>query len=291
MGKSWLVSLELMHIVLKICTHLLFSAQLDSLKRGLRDALPSPKKETNTMKPPSLLSRQSMSQTSTIASSEELELNECRKQFRARPLPSTRLGARSRGMPSQQQHRPAASLTTPSPFNLRTTLRSESTRPPPPSTDDIELSRPFRARPLPNSSIGRGSNSTPYHIRALQQHEVAKQRREKLAHDVMEGSDGNFKARPVPRTTYVARPVEKPSHAQALTQPRPPRLSSVDRAEERRLFNLHAEEVRIAESEMKQMRERRQREMEEEELMRKRRSYADEGGFCFKAKQISIEYA
>jgi hypothetical protein len=42
--------------------------------------------------------------------------------------------------------------------------------------------------------------------------------------------------------------------------------------------------------EMKEMKEQQQTKSEEAEIQRKRRSYADDGGFCFKATSIGIEY-
>lgn len=282
------------------------------LNHGLRDSLPNPQIELmSTPKPPSFLRRQSLSHTSTMKSSEEIELEECQKQFRARAISfgSTPIVNNCHGRPqpiphhyppAQRQRRETPkreqlrALTTPSPFRLHTNLRAESTRPPLPSADDVELSKKFRALPLPNSSSrffkGNSTGDIPYHIRAQQQYEIAKQKKEALTKDVIGGSDGRFKARPVPKTTYAAMPMEKTVRIQGLTQPKPPRLSLSGRAEARKLFDRHSEEVRNNDNALKQMKQQQQKEMEEEEIQRKRRSYADEGGFCFKATPVLIEY-
>ena len=52
--------------------------------------------------------------------------------------------------------------------------------------------------------------------------------------------------------------------------------------------NLHEKE--LMQMEMKEMKEQQQTKSEEAEIQRKRRSYADDGGFCFKATSISIKY-
>ena len=172
-------------------------------------------------------------------------------------------------------------LTTPSPFRLD--VRVGSTRPRPLSTDEIELSKKFKALPLPNSSARLIKSSI--HT-AHKHHEVARHRK-----DMPNAGEGDrmFKAKPVPKTTYlVVDAVKKTTHV--LTQPNPPRLSLLDRAEARKLFDLNQREIRNADNAMKEVTERQKKDMEEEEIRIQRRKYADEGGFCFKAKQIGIEY-
>lgn len=75
-----------------------------------------------------------------------------------------------------------------------------------------------------------------------------------------------------------------------LTQPKPPRLSSIGRAQERGLFDQRVEESRNAILHQKEMEEEQQRELEEEEIKRQRTTYAQEGGCCFKAREIAITY-
>jgi len=60
--------------------------------------------------------------------------------------------------------------------------------------------------------------------------------------------------------------------------------------EERKLFNQHTEELRRADSEMKQMRLQQQKEVEEEEVRRLRRTYSIEGGLCFKAREMPVDW-
>jgi hypothetical protein len=115
---------------------------------------------------------------------------------------------------------------------------------------------------------------------------VARQRRQTI--NVGE-CDHRFKAKPVPKTTYdVVEGIKKTTPV--LTQPSPPILSLFGRAEARKLFDHHQHEVRNADNAMKEMKELQRKEMEEEEIRRQRRIYADDGGFCFKARSISIEY-
>jgi hypothetical protein len=74
-----------------------------------------------------------------------------------------------------------------------------------------------------------------------------------------------FKAKPVPKTTYIVVEAIKKT-TQVLTQPNPPRLSLVGRAEARKLFDYHQHEIRNADNAMKEMNKLRQKEMEEEEI-------------------------
>ena len=302
------------------------------LNHGLRSSVPSPKRDVKltTPKPPSVafLQRQTMSHSnvksseeleleecgkqfkarnySTIThgrrttmsytpstlSSEQMEMEECQKQFKARPLPGFGKRTQSshrRETPQQPQREKSRTLTTPSPFRLHTNLLPS--KPPPISTDDIELQKKFRALPLPNASSTRcnGTSNTPFHIRAQQQYEMARNRQ---ATRPYEEEATTFKAKPLPKTTYKPQTIEKPTKAQ-VTQPRPPRLSLMCRAEERKLFDQHADELRRADNAMKELREQQQREYEEQEIRRKRRTYADDEddpGFCFRARQITIEY-
>ena len=182
------------------------------------------------------------------------------------------------------QHELPRNLTTPEPFNLSTSLRD--TRPVPPSTDEVELSRQFKARAMPNSTTSsRSSSALPLHVRSQQYEQSRKWR--KARHD----SDpvSNFKAKPVPRTTYEAKPVVIKAERH-LTQPRPPRLSLGARAIERRIYNDAAEEWRESEDAAKERVEMQRKEEEEEEIRMKRQTYLEDGGLCFKARQISIEY-
>ena len=149
--------------------------------------------------------------------------------------------------------------------------------------DDLELAKKFTALPLPSSSTRFFKAS----IDTAQIHyNVARQRRQTI--NVGE-CDHRFKAKPVPKTTYdVVEGIKKTTPV--LTQPSPPILSLFGRAEARKLFDHHQHEVRNADNAMKEMKELQRKEMEEEEIRRQRRIYADDGGFCFKARSISIEY-
>jgi len=234
--------------------------------------------------------RTTMSSYSPVASSEQLELEECQKQFKARPLPGVggRRVSHHTGRAPHQQQQHGRTLTVPSPFRLHSNIP----KPPPPSTDDLELSKPFKARPLPNSSsrfYKDGPNDTPYHVRAQQQYEMSRARKERLAED--DEHHGTFRAKPVPKSTYQPQEIERIDNTANLTQPKTPTLSLKCRAEERKVFDQYTEELRQADQQEKEMLEQQQREMEEEEVRRLRTANADEGGTCFIARQISIEYA
>jgi hypothetical protein len=259
------------------------------LNHGLRGSTPRPNKElTSTVKPPSFLHRHTSSHSTKAKSSEEIELDECKKQFRARTVDfgtgcNVQVSCHTPALQRKalQRERPRL-LTTPSPFRLYTDMRAQCNRPPPPSTDDLELAKKFTALPLPSSSTRFFKAS----IDTAQIHyNVARQRRETI--NVGE-CDHRFKAKPVPKTTYVVEGIKKTTPV--LTQPSPPILSLFGRAEARKLFDHHQHEVRNADNAMKEMKELQRKEMEEEEIRRQRRIYADDGGFCFKARSISIEY-
>lgn len=199
-------------------------------------------------------------------------------------MPGNRRSTNVRPRETQQQHQ-SRRLTTPRSFLLCTNTPS---RPLPQRADEIELSKPFKALPLPNSSSTH-SNNTLYHIHAQQQYEMARERKQRQHKDDDNGR--MFKAQPLPRTTYCQQQIEKPS-CKGLTVARPPRLSLVSRAEERKVFDQYADDLRRQDLEMKELREQQQREAEEEEIRHERRRYADDedGGFCFRAREISIEY-
>jgi hypothetical protein len=247
------------------------------LNHGLRGSTPSSKIEmTLNLKPPSFLHRQSLSHSTRSKTSEEIELDECKKQFRARTIG---YGASRLDRKTPQRQR-SEMLTTPSPFRLD--VRARSTRPRP-LTNELVPSKKIKALPLPNSSTRLFKPSI--HT-AHKHHEVAGLRTDRI--NAGEG-DRMFKAKPVPKTTYaVVETVKKTT--QVLTQPDPPRLSLLDRAEARKLFDHNQHEIRNADNAIKEMKERQKKDIEEEEIRMQRRKYADEGGFCFKAKQIGIEY-
>ena len=259
------------------------------LNHGLRGSTPRPNKElTSTIKPPSFLYRHTSSHSTKAKSSEEIELDECKKQFRARTVDfgtgcNVQVSCHTPALQRKalQRERPRL-LMTPSPFRLYTDMRAQCIRPPPPSTDDLELAKKFTALPLPSSSTRFFKAS----IDTAQIHyNVARQRRATI--NVGE-CDHRFKAKPVPKTTYVVEGIKKTTPV--LTQPSPPILSLFGRAEARKLFDHHQHEVRNADNAMREMKELQRKVMEEEEIRRQRRIYADDGGFCFKARSISIEY-
>ena len=102
----------------------------------------------------------------------------------------------------------------------------------------------------------------------------------------------SFKARPVPRSTYESRQILKPTtnspvRTRAL---RPPRLSLATRAEERKIFDEHARELRERDAQLKEHQLREQKEWEDQELKQKRMTSAEDGGMCFKAREIHIAY-
>ena len=165
----------------------------------------------------------------------------------------------------------------------------------PKSSEELELEecrKQFKALPLPASvSTTRINHSNiPYHIKAQQQYEIAMERKQRIAEESQETV--SFKARPIPRSTYEARKVTRQSTSSVTRTVaiRPPRLSLASRAEERKLFDEHANELSEKDAQMKEDLLRQQQEWEEEELKQKRMTTAEEGGLCFKAREIHIEY-
>ena len=219
----------------------------------------------------------------------------------------------------------SSTLTTPKPFALSSSHKVP--KPPPASSDEIELQKKFKAKPYPFArratmsfsqpksseeleleecrkqfkalplprSVSSGTrfnqSNTPYHIKAGQQYKMAKERKDMLANEQRETTT-SFKARPVPRSTYEARKILRPTtNSPVRTHAhRPPRLSLATRAEERKLFDAHARELRERDAQVKESQLREQQEWEEQELKQKRMASAEDGGMCFKAREIHIAY-
>ncbi|KAL3810799.1 hypothetical protein ACHAXA_006829 [Cyclostephanos tholiformis] len=114
------------------------------LNHGLRGSTPSSKIElTLKSKPPSFLHRQSLSHSTRARSSEEIELDECKKQFRARTIGygsnlqvKHHSSALERKAPLQEWSRMS---TPPPPFRLG--MRAGCARPRPSSTDGLDLAK------------------------------------------------------------------------------------------------------------------------------------------------------
>jgi len=77
---------------------------------------------------------------------EAKDLEECKKQFHARPLPRMPYNP-----PPRKESVPRA-LTTPKPFSLATERRAAKSEPRGPSADEVEQSKQFHARPIPKST-------------------------------------------------------------------------------------------------------------------------------------------
>lgn len=162
---------------------------------------------------------------------EELEAQECAKNFRANPLPS------SLHRPPKNPKHSTKPLTTTTPFKLRTERR-HTRKELPVTPDDIELSKQFKARPYrtPSPSSRRATvnitqNSltvpTPFRLQSDLRHEAyqreqQERKRKKILEDKLAR---NFKAEPAPRrSTRVFTPL--PSRKK-LTEPEPFNLRSV----------------------------------------------------------------
>jgi hypothetical protein len=74
---------------------------------------------------------------------EQDDLEECKKQFHARPMPKLKRHAPREPVDRQ--------VTTPKPFNLATERRGAAAHVVAPSEDEVELKKQFHARPLPQS--------------------------------------------------------------------------------------------------------------------------------------------
>ena len=125
---------------------------------------------------------------------------------------------------------------------------------------------------------------------------MAKERKEKIINEEINARHNEaieFRAKPVPKATYVSRPIvdgNGPATNASLTQPKPPPLSSGNRAQQRQMYDQQADTLRTQQQQESELQRQQRIEMEEEDLRQQRSSFADEGGFCFKAKEIKIEY-
>jgi hypothetical protein len=88
---------------------------------------------------------------------ESLDLEECTKQFHARPLP--RLSYK----PPPRKEAAVRSVTTPEPFNFPTERRPVKSEPHGPTPDDVELPKQFHARPLPQTTYTGPKNTGRRH--------------------------------------------------------------------------------------------------------------------------------
>ncbi|KAL3798172.1 hypothetical protein HJC23_005733 [Cyclotella cryptica] len=223
-----------------------------------------------TPRPPKLHTSMRSGQLRTpVHSKDEIELS---KQFHARPLPVSLYGSR---------------------FATGTPIRHYE-RTPQPSTDEVELSKKFHALPLPTEIYGTtiGNDGTPFHIRAEQQYERAQERKRQLIQEEMEElrRSRERKATPLPKTNWEAKPIIIEKSDIELVQPRPPRLSLDVRSRNRRQFDEYIHQVREADAAAKAAKLAAEAEAEEAEIRRKRSLSIDEGGFCFRARPISIKY-
>ena len=169
-------------------------------------------------------------------------------------------------------------------------------RSPPHSTDEIELKKKFKARPLPagtyhSTNHMNTSDDTPYYIRAGRYDMVTKEKMKRMQEEELKELKRmrEVRARALPKSTYEAKPIiiEK-SHIE-LTLPRPPRLTLDVRMSNRKLYDEHVHENRAQEDAMRLGEEQRLKEEQEEDLRRKRALHVDEGGLVFRAKQISMK--
>ena len=283
----------------------------------------------NKFKPPSFLSRPSPTASyNQVKSSEELELEECKHQFKACPLPMSSV-TRSRRPASRSRPREGLCFTTPRPPKLHTSVKQMKTpiltqddvelqrqfhaRPlpasiygtstpmryygkvPQQSADDIELSKQFHALPLPSDIYGRssvGNDDAPFHVRALEQYERAMDRKKQMIEEEMEQMKRSRerKATPVPPTNWEARPIRIEKSHKKLVQPRPPRLSLDARSMQRQHFDCQVQQKQDAEAAAEATRREEESRAEEEETRRRRSLAIEEGGLCFRARPVSIKY-
>lgn len=87
----------------------------------------------------------------------------------------------------------------------------------------------------------------------------------------------------MPPTTRKARPIVVRKSGTTLTVPAPPRLSSDDRAKDRRAYDDTVQRRTEEDAKEKCRKEEEEKIRVEEEEKRKRRLSVDEGGFCFRA--------
>jgi len=152
-------------------------------------------------------------------SSEDRNAAECARQFQARVMPD--LSYRPTTTPRIQQK----SVTTPEPFNFVTKQKKKIESPQKLNNDDIELSKKFSARPLPDltyrppkrvsSHVKKPTCPVPFNLHTDLRHAVKSPSR--VAEK--EENSFHFQAKPMPDLRY--KPPKAPKQDRTLTTPKP----------------------------------------------------------------------
>ncbi len=132
------------------------------------------------------------------------------------------------------------------------------------------------------------SPRVPYYIRAQQEHAACKEKLKLKAAEIEAVAKrmNQVKARSLPKTTYIARPINIEHSQVKLTMPRPPKLSLDTRMEDRHRFDEQIREQQAHEDAVKQEEDRLRNAKADQELRLKRQLHIDEGGLVFRAKEI-----
>lgn len=140
-----------------------------------------------------------------------------------------------------------------------------------------------------NTNKARQSSSrVPYHIRAQQEHAACKEKLKQKAAEIEASAKrmNQVKARPLPKTTYIAQPINIEHSQVKLTMPQPPKLSLDTRMEDRHRYDKHIREQHAHEDAVKLEEDRLRNAKADQELRLKRQLHIDEGGLVFRAKEI-----
>jgi len=134
----------------------------------------------------------------------------------------------------------------------------------------------------------KSSSRVPYYIRAQQEHAACKEKLKQKAADIEAGAKrmNQVKARSLPKTTYVAQPINIERSQVKLTMPQPPKLSLDTRMEDRHLYDKLIREQHAHEDAVKLEEDRLRDAKADQELRLKRQLHIDEGGLVFRAKEI-----
>lgn len=137
------------------------------------------------------------------------------------------------------------------------------------------------------------TTAQPFHLTSLSRHEIAMrelQERLEAEEEERRRQATSFRAKPVPKTTYVPKKISPRSSEEALTDPFSPELQSKGRAVSRREFDEYAERQRqIAEAQLQEIEARRRAE-EEAEIQELRRLPVKEGGLIPTAEPINAVF-
>ena len=143
------------------------------------------------------------------------------------------------------------------------------------------INRPFQVKPS-NREL---TDFEAFQLRSLDRHETAEQRFKEELRIEEERLKAEFKALPLPKSTYPPDFVVEVDD-RSLVTPMEVKLESEIRAAKRREFDAMVEAQRREADMQKEMNEKEQQEKENKEVKQLRRQTIEQGGMMFVAKPV-----